>query len=59
MKDEKIEIIYYKYSMGIYSLKQLMELVEENKLNKNIFHFITTYSYDGLKDIEQKKGSAK
>ena len=59
MKDEKIEIIYYKYSMGIYSLKQLMRLVEENKLSKDSFHFITTYSYDGLKDIEQKKGSAK
>jgi len=56
--EEKIEVVYYKYSMGIYSLKQLMQLVEKNKLSKDMFHFITTYSYDGLKDIEQKKGSA-
>lgn len=42
-------IIKYKYDMGVYTLKQIMDFVEKGLLSENDFHIITSYDYQGIK----------
>ena len=49
MLQEKSKIIEDKYKSGLYSLRAMIELVEKGWITKEEFHFITDYSYEGLK----------
>jgi len=49
IKQENFVTVKNKYEAGAYSLRAMIELVESGKLTKEEFHFITDYSYDGLK----------
>lgn len=49
---ESYFIIKYKYDMRVYSLEYMCKLVEEKIISKNDFHFITSYDYDGIKEME-------
>ena len=46
---EDFDLIKYKYEMGVYSLDYMIELVEKDKINTDQFHYITSYSYEGIK----------
>lgn len=46
---ESYYIIKYKYDMGVYTLKQILDFVEEGLLSENDFHIITSYDYQGIK----------
>ena len=46
---ESIEDIRCKYDNGIYTLKQVFDLVTNLVITKEEFHSITSYNYDGLK----------
>ena len=46
---------YYKiikrlYEIGGLNLKQIFDLTTQKKLNKEQFHYITSYNYDGIKE---------
>ena len=46
---EPIDVIQWKYDRGIYSLRQVLDMVSALKITKEQFHSITSYNYDGLK----------
>lgn len=48
-QQEDIKLIEYKYNNGIYNLHDVFNLVKEGYLTKEAFHWVTFYSYDGLK----------
>ena len=48
---ENEHIIKFKYDSGIYSLKYVFILVELGTITKEQFHYITTYDYDGVKEV--------
>ena len=50
MKNEKFDVIRYKYLTGIYNLNKMIQLVDERRITKEEFHFITTYSYETIKE---------
>ena len=52
MVPESYNLIRYKYEIGIYSLKEMIELVDLGWITKKQFHQITSYSYDGVKEIK-------
>ena len=41
-------LIEYKWNQGIYELKDMIELVKDQKLTKQEFFDITRYNYDGV-----------
>lgn len=43
-------VIKSKYKYGVYTIKDLIYLVENRKLTKDEFHYITTYNYDVIKE---------
>jgi len=49
MIKESNDLIRHKYETGVYSLKQMIEFVEERTITEEEFHWITSYSYKGLK----------
>lgn len=49
MVQESYYLIKSKYEHGVYSLKQMVEFVDMKWLTPDEFHFITSYSYEGLK----------
>ena len=49
MKNESYFLIKRKYDFGVYSLEDMCKLVENRIINEDQFHFITTYSYQGIK----------
>lgn len=48
---ESEHIIKFKYESGVYSLKYVFILVELGVITKDQFHYITTYDYDGVKEM--------
>lgn len=46
---ETYNTIRYKYDMGAYSLKEIIEFVDKNKISKEEFKYITNYHYDQIK----------
>lgn len=49
IRQESFITVKNKYEAGAYSLRAMVELVEKGWITKKEFHFITDYSYDGLK----------
>lgn len=47
---ESYNVIKYKFEMGLYSLKEMCDFVENKKITKYEFHYITSYDYDGIKN---------
>lgn len=45
---EDIILIEYKWNSGVYQLKDMIKLVEDQKLTKQEFFDITRYNYDGV-----------
>lgn len=45
---EDIILIEYKWNSGVYQLKDMIRLVENQKLTKQEFFDITRYNYDGV-----------
>lgn len=45
---EDIILIEYKWNHGIYELKDMIELVKNQKITKQEFFDITRYNYDGV-----------
>ena len=52
-QQNNVKLIEYKYNMGVYNLHDVFDLVTRGALTKDAFHWITFYSYDGVK---QSKG---
>ena len=48
-KMESYDLIKYKFEMGVYSLEQMCEFVEQNLITEKDFHYITSYNYQGIK----------
>ena len=48
-KMENYNLIKYKFEMGVYSLEQMCEFVEQNLITEEDFHYITSYNYQGIK----------
>lgn len=46
---ESYYLIKYKFEMGVYSLEQMCEFVEQNLITEEDFHYITSYNYQGIK----------
>lgn len=46
---ESYDLIKYKFEMGVYSLEQMCEFVEQNLIIEYNFHCITSYNYQGIK----------
>ena len=53
MDEKYYYLIKFRYDYGVYSLKEMCELVNEGKITEEQFHFITTYDY---KTIEKERG---
>lgn len=47
--NEDFFLIRYKYDEGWYSLNDIFNFVTEGVLEKEDFHLITGYDYDGVK----------
>lgn len=45
---EDIILIEYKWNSGVYQLKDMIKLVEDQRLTKQEFFDITRYNYDGV-----------
>lgn len=48
---ESYDLIKYKFEMGVYSLEQMYEFVEQNLITGYDFHYITSYNYQGIKKM--------
>lgn len=49
MDREQVDVIRWKYDHGIYTLRDVFDLVSFLVITKEQFHSITSFSYDGLK----------
>lgn len=47
------DLITKKYNLGVLTLQQVYEAVKRKQITEDQFHFITGYSYYGIK---QEKG---
>lgn len=54
---ESYDLIKYKFEMGVYSLEQMCEFVEQNLITEKDFHYITSYNYQGIKKSASIKTS--
>ncbi len=50
MTTESFNLIKFKYDNGVYSLRNMIEFVEKQWITAEQFHFITSYSYEGVKN---------
>ena len=50
MTKESYHLIKYKYNKGVYSLKEMCKFVDNNFINEEEFHSITSYNYKALKE---------
>ena len=50
MIPESFDFIRYKYEIGLYSLKQMVEFVEKQIITPEQFHKITSFNYRGVKE---------
>ena len=51
MEHESYNLIKYKYEIGVYSLKKMIEFVDAGVITPEQFHYITSYSYEGIKKL--------
>lgn len=45
---ESLILIYHKWHQGVYSLEDMINLVDSGKITKEDFFDITRYNYDGI-----------
>ena len=50
MEREDILLIKYKFEQGVYSLKLIFQMVEDDMLTPEEFDFITSFDYYGIKE---------
>jgi hypothetical protein len=50
MEREDILLIKYKFESGVYSLRLIFQMVEDDMLTPEEFHFITSFDYYGIKE---------
>lgn len=48
-KSTLFERIQFEYNLRIHSLKDMVEFVDKKIITEEEFHWITGYSYEGLK----------
>lgn len=46
---ESYDLIKHKFESGVYSLQKMVEFVDKKWITEDQFHWITSYSYRGLK----------
>ena len=46
---ESLVIIRYKWQQGVYTLRQMMKMVQDGDITKDQFFSITRFHYDGIK----------
>ena len=46
---ENYNLIKYKFEMGVYSLEQMCEFIEQSLITEYDFHYITSYNYQEIK----------
>ena len=51
MKSTNFERIQSEYNVGIYTLRDMIELVDKKVITEEEFHWITGYSYKGVKKL--------
>ena len=51
MRSTNFERIQAGYESRLYRLKELVEFVDKKIITKEEFHWITGYSYEGLKKL--------
>jgi hypothetical protein len=49
---ESYDLIKSKFEYGVYSLQKMVEFVDKKWITEEQFHWITSYSYRGLKKAE-------
>ena len=49
---ESYDIIKYKYDAGVYTLKEIYSFVSTKSITEKEFHIITSYNYQGLKELK-------
>ena len=52
--NESYNLIKFKYEHCVYTLFDLIEFVEKGYITEEEFHFITSFSYQGVKN--KKRG---
>ena len=50
MIPESYDFIRYKYEIGLYTLKQMVEFVDKKIITPEEFHKITSFNYKGVKE---------
>ena len=48
---EDKDLIRYKWDIGVYSLKDMIQFVEKNIINKDQFFSITRIHFDGVEKL--------
>lgn len=46
---EKLYLFKVMWNYGVYSLKELFDLIKKEKMTEEEFHDITGYNYQGIK----------
>lgn len=46
---ESFSLIKYKWESGVYTLKEMIQLVKQQELSQQQFFDITRYNYDNIK----------
>lgn len=54
---DSFDILKYKWDCGIYSLKDMLNFVENGHISEEIFNNITRYNYKGVKYLIFQKQS--
>lgn len=49
MNKDDLFNLRYKYEYGVFSLKDIFNMVKEKKINEEEFHIVTGYNYKGIK----------
>lgn len=52
MESENFYLISIKYDYGVYTLKDIFDMVKDGLINEYEFFQITRYSYQGIKQIK-------
>ena len=50
---ESLSLIEYKWQQGVYTLQQMMRMVENHIITKDQFFELTRFYYDGVKKSKQ------
>ncbi len=50
---ESFSLIKYKWESGVYTLKEMIQLVKQQELSQQQFFDITRYNYDNIKQSDK------